>query len=185
VKHYINFGSVAFFINITFSETIFQNETHIRMIQDTKDGFSGMEIPEVFANGILISKMLNNIDLTEETQIDLGGLTHLGKKIVAVKYVQVQISGEDRIAIKFINYKSNFLSVKMTQPINMPVNEPEYDEKGNLYDSGQVSHYEYMGDEEFEIDVNLIIDEEALLILPLKEFVRRQKMTRINNRISN
>jgi hypothetical protein len=54
VKHYINFGSVAFFINITFSETIFQNETHNRMIQYTKDGFYGMAKPEVFANGIMI-----------------------------------------------------------------------------------------------------------------------------------
>ena len=59
----------------------------------------------------------------------------------------------------------------------MPVHEPEYDENGNLYDSGQISHYECMGDEEFEIDVNLIIDEDALLILTLKEFVRQQKMT--------
>ena len=173
MKHYINFGSVAFFVDITFSETNFQNETYIRMIQDTKDGFNGMEKHEVCANGILISKKFTEIDLTEETHIDLSGLTHVGKKIVAVKYVQVRISGEDRIAIKFINYKSNFLSVKTTQPINMPMNEPEYDENGNLYDSGQVSHYEYMGDEEIEHDINLVLDKNSLLILSFKDFVKR------------
>jgi len=53
------------------------------------------------------------------------------------------------------------------------MNEPEYDENGNLYDSGQVSHYEYMGDEEIEHDINLVLDKNSLLILSFKDFVKR------------
>jgi hypothetical protein len=100
-----------FFIDITFSETIFKNKIHIKLKQDVKDGFNGLQTPTVFAKCILISQELKDINLDEKTQIDLDGLIHDGKKIVVVNYAQVSISGEDKIAIQLINYRTKCIAV--------------------------------------------------------------------------
>jgi|SaaInlStandDraft_4_1057021.scaffolds.fasta_scaffold35336_2 hypothetical protein len=173
MKHYINYGSVSFFIDITFSETKFQNETYIKLIQNIENGYNGMQTPTLFAKCIKISQKLMDINLSEKTHIDLDGLIHNGKKIVAVNYAKVTISGKDKIAMQLINYKSKWISMTMNLPINMPVFEPELNDYGLPTGGSVLTGTEELADEEIEHDMNLVLDQNSLLILSFTDFVNR------------
>ena len=172
MKHYINNGTAEFLIDISFSNTKIGNETFIKFTQNVTKGYNGMEIPGIFAKGILIAEKLKELKLTENTNLDLNKLTHYGKKIVAIKYVQVSISGEAKIAIQFVNHISRVLLMKMSLPIEMPIYEPNFDDYGNI-SGGEIVDYERVDGESIDVDVDLILDKNGLLILPVSEFIKR------------
>ena len=172
MRHYIDNGTAEFLIDISFSDTIHENETYIKFTQNVIDGYNGRETPCIFAKGILIAEKLKKIKLTENSNLNLDKLTHSGKKIVAVKYAQVDISGEDKIAIQFVNHVSEILLMKMSLPLEMPIYEPDFDEYGKI-SGGEVVDYERVDGESVEVEVNLILDKNDLLILPVCEFIKR------------
>ena len=55
----------------------------------------------------------------------------------------------------------------------MPVFEPELNEYGLPTSGSVLTGTEHIDDEEIEIDINLLLDENSLLILSFKDFIKR------------